>query len=77
MASIIEQVSKFKYLGAWITQDGRREAEIKTGVGMAKEVFSKMNELLTRAMCKEVKKKMVKTVIWSVTPRHGRLGRKI
>ena len=33
---------------------------------MAKEAFNKRKELLTRGMSKEVKKKIVKTVIWSV-----------
>ena len=31
----VEQVSKFKYLGAWITEDGRSEVEIRTGLGIA------------------------------------------
>ena len=30
----VEQVSKFKYLGAWITEDGRSEVEIRTRLGM-------------------------------------------
>ena len=62
----VEQVSKFKYLGAWITEDGRSETEIKTRLGMAKDAFSKRKELLTRSMSKRVKKKIVKTVIWSM-----------
>ena len=33
---------------------------------MAKDAFSTWKELLTRGMSKEVKKKIVKTVIWSV-----------
>ncbi len=44
----IEQVSKFKYLGAWITEDGRCKTEIRTRIGMAKDAFSKRKELLTR-----------------------------
>ena len=38
----VEQVNKFKYLGAWITEDGRCETEIRTRIGMAKDAFSKM-----------------------------------
>ena len=64
----VEQVCKFKYLGAWITEDGRNEVEIRTRLGMAKDAFSKRKELLTRGMSKEVTKKIVKTVIWSVAP---------
>ena len=62
----VEQVNKFKYLGAWITEDGRNEVEIRTRLGMAKDAFSKRKELLTRRMSKEVKKKIVKMVTWSV-----------
>ena len=59
--------------------------EIRTRPGMAKDAFSKWKELPTRGMSKEVKKKIVKTVIWSVrciyrlyiVPRHGCLERKI
>ena len=61
----VEQVSMFKYKGAWITDEERNEAEIKTRLGMAKNAISKRKELLTRGMSKEVKK-IVKTVIWSV-----------
>ena len=51
-------MSKFKYLGAWITEDGRSEVEIRTRLGMAKDAFSKWKELLTRGMSKEVKKRL-------------------
>ncbi len=61
----IEQVSKFKYLGGWITEDGRCETEIRTRIAMPKDAFSKREELLTREISKAVKKKIVKTVIWS------------
>ena len=56
-------MSKFKYSGAWITEGGRIVAEIRTRLGMAKDAFSKRKELLTRRMSKEVKKKIVKTLI--------------
>ncbi len=62
----IEQVSKVKCLGAWITEDGRCGTEIRTRKGMAKDAFSKRKELLTRGMSNAVKKKIVKTVIWSI-----------
>ena len=34
--SILEQVSQYKYLGSWITEDARCEEEIRTRIGMAK-----------------------------------------
>lgn len=61
----IEQVKKFQYLGAWITDDGRCEVEIKARIAMAKLAFSKKKVLLTRSLSRELKKKIIKTVIWS------------
>ena len=43
----MEQVKKFRYLGAMITEDGRYDVEIKTRIGMAKDAFNKRRELLT------------------------------
>jgi len=41
----VEQVNKFKYLGAWIVNDGLSNTEKRTSrptpIGMAKSVFSK------------------------------------
>jgi len=62
----VEQVAKFKYLGSHITDDGRCEAEIKTRIGLAKDAFKKRKELLTKKMKRELKKKIIKTVVWSV-----------
>ena len=61
----VEQVMKFKYLGSWITADGRCELEVKSRIGMAKAAFAKRKELLTKKMNRCVKKKIIKTVIWS------------
>jgi len=46
----VEQVNKFNYLGAWITNDRRCDTEIKTRIGMDKEAFIKRKELLTKGM---------------------------
>jgi len=37
----VEQGNKFKYLGAWIMNDGRCNTEIRTRIGMAESAFSK------------------------------------
>ena len=44
----VEQVSKFKYLGAWIIKDGSSETKMKTRLGMARDIFSKTNNYQTR-----------------------------
>ena len=62
----MEQVKKFRYLGALITEDGRCEAEVKARIAMAKDAFSKRKELLGRNMSRVVKKKIVKAILWSV-----------
>ena len=62
----LEQVEKFKYLGSMLSEDGKCMTDIKARIGMAKEAFSKRRELLTRRMSKEVKKKIVKCVVWPV-----------
>ena len=64
---IVEQVAKFKYLGSIIEADGRCEGEIKARIGMGKDAFGKRKELLARKMSREVKKKIIKTIVWSVT----------
>ena len=62
----IEQVAKFCYLGAWITEDGRCDTEIRSRIALAKAAFNRRNELLTNNMSQSVKKKIVKAVVWSV-----------
>jgi len=42
----LEQVTKYKYLGSWLTEDGRCDLEIKTRIGMAKDAFWKHKDLL-------------------------------
>src|SRR6476469_5864665 len=37
----IEQVSKFRYLGSLISEDGRCLDDVKTRIGMAKDAFNK------------------------------------
>jgi hypothetical protein len=51
-----------------ISADGRCEAEIRAKVAMVKYEFSKRKKLLTQKMIvnRIVKRKTVKTVVWSV-----------
>jgi hypothetical protein len=62
----VEQVKEFKYLGALITEDGKCEKEVRVRIGMAKTAFNDRKELLRRNISKTVKKKIVKTLVWSV-----------
>src|SRR3981081_2315698 len=62
----VEQVTCFKYLGCCITEDGTCKTEIRARISMAKAAFVKRKELLTRKMSRTLKKRIIKTVIWSV-----------
>ena len=43
--NVIKQVHKFKYLGSWITSDGKYETEIKSCIAQAKTAFQKMRSI--------------------------------
>ena len=63
----IEQVAKFKYLGATITEDGRTEKEIQIRAGIAKDKFSEMKNLLTsKDLSLTLRKKMLNCYIFSI-----------
>src|SRR6478609_5345839 len=57
-----EQVSKFRYLGSFISVDGRCLDDVKTRIGMAKDAFNKRKELLTRSIRLDLRKRLVKNV---------------
>ena len=55
----MEQVKKFKYLGAVTSEDGRCIDNVKQRIAMGKEAFNKRRELLTGGMDREVNKRLV------------------
>ena len=59
-------MKKFKYLGAWITEDGRCEVDTRARIALAKDAFTKKIELFSRRMELMTKKRITMTVIWSV-----------
>jgi len=61
----LEQVTQYKYLGSWIMA-GRCEREIKTRIGMAKDVFWKHKELLKGNLNLQVKKQILRSYIFPV-----------
>src|SRR6476469_375080 len=62
----VEQVSKFRYLGSLISEDSRCLDDVKTRIGMAKDAFNKRKELLTRSIRVDLRKRLVKTLVWPV-----------
>jgi len=63
----IEQVTEFCYLGSLISSDAKCYKEIKKRIAMGKEAFTKRKELLKGRLNRDIKKRMVKVLIWSVT----------
>ena len=61
----LSQVTHFSYLGSVVTEDGYCANEIKCRIARAKEAFSLRKELLTKAFNLTLKKRIIKTVIWS------------
>ena len=58
----LEQVDRFRYLGALIKSDGRCDTEIKTRIGMAKNAFNQRKELLSKNLNKDAKKRIIKAI---------------
>lgn len=62
----LEQVKEYKYLGTWITDDGRCEEEVRRRIGKAKNDFWKFKEILRGNIDLNLKKRLLKTYIFSV-----------
>ena len=63
----VEQVTEFCYLGSLISEDAKCHKEIRKRIAMGKEAFTKRKELLKGGLNRDIKKRMVKALIWSVT----------
>jgi len=61
----VEQVRQFVYLGNAITEDCKCHEEVQSRIAIGKEAFSKRGGLLRGKMKLELKKRIVKTLIWS------------
>ena len=62
----LEEVNSFQYLGSILTNDGRCSKEIRTRIAMGKAAFEKERRLLTGNLNLKLKKRLVKSLIWSV-----------
>ena len=62
----IEQVNQFRYLGSLISDDGTCTAEITRRIAMAKYAFNKRREIFLKKLSKDLKKKVIMTIVWSV-----------
>ena len=65
--SSLEQVMEYCYLGSTVTSDGKCHKDIRKRIAMGKSAFNKRSELLRGKLSLQLKKRMVKSLIWSVT----------
>src|SRR5438034_180842 len=63
----IKQVENFKYLGTWITNDGKCDKDIKSRIAMAKDTFYKLtNIFLNRNIRLSTKLNVLNTYVYSI-----------
>ena len=63
---VLEQVSRYKYLGSVVTQDGRCVDEIKSRIAIAKSAFNRIKSLVTnRSISVSLRKRFIKSYVWS------------
>jgi len=63
----LKQVPKFKYLGSILTEDGKNKEDIIQRLKEAKVMFNNKKQLLcSNNLSMEMKKKLIKSCIWSV-----------
>src|SRR6218665_1476033 len=63
----IEHVSEFCYLGSLISSDANCHKEIKKRMAKEKDAFTKRKELLKGGLNRDIKKRIVKALIWNIT----------
>lgn len=63
----LEQVSRYKYLGAIITCDGRDSEEIRTRLGTARNAFNNLERVLRdKGMSIQLRHEILQCYIWSI-----------
>jgi len=62
----VEQVSNFRYLGSLISEDEYCMKKIQSKIEVAMKVFLEKEKLFTGKMNLELKKRIMKCLVWSV-----------
>ena len=62
----VEQVDSFKYLGCNISSNMNCCQEVKKIIAMAKEAFNRKRSIFCGPLDKELRKRLVKCLVWSV-----------
>ena len=66
MGKKLEQVKKYKYLGSWITEDGKCAEEVKNRIGQAKAEFWNNKEFLRSNLKLDLKLRLLRTYIFPI-----------
>ena len=64
--SVLEQVARYKYLGSWITEDGRCEEDLKSRIAMAKVAFWQNKEVMRRNIKPQTKLRLLNCYVYSI-----------
>ena len=59
-------MGQFTYLGSLISEDGYCTKEVWSRIEMAKKVFMEKKKLFTGSMNLELKKRIMKCLVWNV-----------
>src|ERR1051325_113249 len=62
----LEQVTRFKYLGSWISEDARCEEDIRARVGMARAAFWQHKEVMRGNIRLSTKLKILNSYVFSI-----------
>ena len=62
----VEQVSQFRYLGSWITDDEYCAKDVRARIAVGKAVFMEKKKLLTGKLDCKLKKRIIKSTVWNV-----------
>src|SRR3989441_12011866 len=62
----LEQVTRFKYLGSWITENAKSDEDIRARVGMAKAAVWQNKELMRSNIRFSTKTKILNCYVFSV-----------
>ena len=62
----LEQVTRFKYLGGWMTENAKSDEDIRAREGMAKAAFWQNKELMRRNIKFNTKMKILHCYVFSV-----------
>lgn len=62
----LERVTRFKYLGSWITEDARCEVDLRARVEMARSAFWQNKEIMRRNIRFRTKMKILNTYVFSI-----------